>query len=926
MAKGIGLGPSKRIGEPVVKVNVNGGQPSAGRVMLALLLVSALMLPNAMASVDTGDAAKAGRASRAINEKTMEFLPQLFEDVDNDQMKVWLENLTGLGTRFLFTEQNKKAVEYIRGELEAMGYTVESQPFNYTYGKYSADLENLIVTKKGRAPFGYYMVGAHMDSMNHSAFYDLDDPNAPAPGGDDNAGGLAALLMIAKIFTQFDFEETVKFIFTNAEEMPESVGAYRYVEKASVEGHDIKGYLNVDMVCFNDLFSSMDVVYTDDNPDSSPLLFDYVFPINERFGLIDHLRGAIDPRDPLIWGDNEPFTNAGYKALAFVENVNPRAYWYPYYRPNTVYHTADDTLARMNLTLLGQVTNLSLGTLASWAGPQAPDVVPKDLVVNPRVPLENMTANVSVNLYNEGNADALSIGVDLIIDGLTVNRTTIDLEKSLTRTISFGWLPAPGNHELSIVVNRDLSVHEWNVSNDVISIEVLVKERPDVEVVSVDATEGPVMEGTTISVNATVKNHGTQFVDCWVYFKDDGELVGLKAVPLYPDDEWSGTRQWRLAGNGTHRIDVEVTRCNPPDKNESNNMRSVELRANGAPMASLSTNAQGSSVQTLTKVVFSGDGSYDDDAVSQYLFDYGDDTASGWISSDRSVHAYARDGTYVVNLSVKDTDGAVSDVSSVLLTVTDRPPDAIAWVETGSIALVGDEVVLNATGSRDRDGEIMNFTWDLAEGVSASGPVVVRTFSNPGWYNLTLTVTDDDGSMSMKTVPVQVIAIQPTAVLAGPIAAYVGEPVMFLGHRSFSTRPGISDLTYYWDLGDGTSSEDQNPVHVFSSVGVRTVKLTVEDRFGGRSEATMVVDVKIKGPEPAQALEQRPGAPAEPSMIGGMLGAILVAMALASWMRSEPPRGQGRAEGGSENNDEERTGPKKVQKVKVRAYRPRGRS
>ncbi|MEM9712164.1 MAG: PKD domain-containing protein [Actinomycetota bacterium] len=61
-------------------------------------------------------------------------------------------------------------------------------------------------------------------------------------------------------------------------------------------------------------------------------------------------------------------------------------------------------------------------------------------------------------------------------------------------------------------------------------------------------------------------------------------------------------------------------------------------------------------------------------------------------------------------------------------------------------------VTFDGSGSTDPDGSVVAHAWDLGDGTSASGPVVEHTFVEPGTYDVTLTVTDDEGATTSDTV------------------------------------------------------------------------------------------------------------------------------------------------------------------------------
>jgi len=72
--------------------------------------------------------------------------------------------------------------------------------------------------------------------------------------------------------------------------------------------------------------------------------------------------------------------------------------------------------------------------------------------------------------------------------------------------------------------------------------------------------------------------------------------------------------------------------------------------------------------------------------------------------------------------------------------------------------------------------------------------------------------------------------------------ALPGIPVQFDGSKS--TDPDLDQLTYHWDFGDGTTSDEASPSHVFADqAGDITVQLTVSD---GQATATDQIQILEK--------------------------------------------------------------------------------
>jgi PKD repeat protein len=78
---------------------------------------------------------------------------------------------------------------------------------------------------------------------------------------------------------------------------------------------------------------------------------------------------------------------------------------------------------------------------------------------------------------------------------------------------------------------------------------------------------------------------------------------------------------------------------------------------------------------------------------------------------------------------------------------------------------VGDEVVFDASASKDPDGQIVEYLWDFGDGSPAeSGPTVIHAYESPGQYTVKLTVTDDQGLSNSTEKALTVLASVVSAV------------------------------------------------------------------------------------------------------------------------------------------------------------------
>lgn len=167
---------------------------------------------------------------------------------------------------------------------------------------------------------------------------------------------------------------------------------------------------------------------------------------------------------------------------------------------------------------------------------------------------------------------------------------------------------------------------------------------------------------------------------------------------------------------------------------------------------------------------------------------------------------------------------------------------------------IGEDIEFDASGSRDPDGEIIQYIWDFGDGTTeeSTTETITHSYENPGNYIVLLTVEDDGGLNATTEKQLTFINIKhpetekdedstPTAVLAvDKDVADPEEKVVFDASSSWAwkgTETGLNkvpDEIVKWviDFGDGESSEGKNVNHEYDSPGQYVCKLTVESTKG----------------------------------------------------------------------------------------------
>jgi gliding motility-associated-like protein len=124
-------------------------------------------------------------------------------------------------------------------------------------------------------------------------------------------------------------------------------------------------------------------------------------------------------------------------------------------------------------------------------------------------------------------------------------------------------------------------------------------------------------------------------------------------------------------------------------------------------------------------------------------------------------------------------------------------------------------------------GNIVAWNWNLGAGQTSIQQNPSASYTVPGNYTISLTVTDDNGCIDTRSRVNFIVPTYPTpAFYSDDTLVCLGGPVQFT-----NTSSG-SGMTYAWAFGDGTTSTATNPTHTFADTGRYTITLQVFDING----------------------------------------------------------------------------------------------
>ncbi|PTB96667.1 hypothetical protein C9994_06420 [Marivirga lumbricoides] len=199
--------------------------------------------------------------------------------------------------------------------------------------------------------------------------------------------------------------------------------------------------------------------------------------------------------------------------------------------------------------------------------------------------------------------------------------------------------------------------------------------------------------------------------------------------------------------------------------------------------------------------------------------------------------SYSAPGTYPISLTAFDDEGNSSSITKEI-TVTNNTAPEIDF-ETGANLCITDPISFKGISNES----ISSWNWDFGDGNTATGQNTEFTFTSPGTYEVILEVEGANGCNNRIKKSITVYEPLPVTFSSSAQGAICSQkPTLF---TNTTDSPPIS--TYEWSFGDGTTSTEENPEHVYQSAGDYTVRLSVA--FAGcESFAEQTITVN-PGPE-----------------------------------------------------------------------------
>jgi PKD repeat protein len=210
-----------------------------------------------------------------------------------------------------------------------------------------------------------------------------------------------------------------------------------------------------------------------------------------------------------------------------------------------------------------------------------------------------------------------------------------------------------------------------------------------------------------------------------------------------------------------------------------------------------------------------------------WSWDFGDGSSS---TAQNPTHQYNLPGSYTVSLTAFVGQQSDTLVQADLITV-DPVPLVVGFSATPT---QGTNPLTVAFSDTSTGATTTAWSWDFGDGGSSTAQNPTHQYNLPGSYTVSLTAFV--GQQSDTLVQADLITVDPAPLVVG-FSATPTQGTNPLTVAFSDTSTGATTTAWSWDFGDGFTSTDQNPTHLYTGPGSYTVSLTA---FVGQQSDTLV--------------------------------------------------------------------------------------
>lgn len=212
---------------------------------------------------------------------------------------------------------------------------------------------------------------------------------------------------------------------------------------------------------------------------------------------------------------------------------------------------------------------------------------------------------------------------------------------------------------------------------------------------------------------------------------------------------------------------------------------------------------------------------------SNYSWDFGDGTSSVQATPLKS---YNNAVNYTITLTVYSSRGC-TDFASQTINIYPLPVSSFSVKDNCKGAI--SSFTNNSIGAT-------RYSWTFGDGGTSTSVSPIRTYSNVGTYDVSLTAITVNGCANVST---KTLTIHPRPqALFGATNVCIGTALPFSNLSTFPSGSG----TYLWKFGDGNNSTSKDPSYLYAAPGSYSVVLVAISTAGCRDSVNDIIRVFSK--------------------------------------------------------------------------------
>jgi parallel beta-helix repeat protein len=226
-------------------------------------------------------------------------------------------------------------------------------------------------------------------------------------------------------------------------------------------------------------------------------------------------------------------------------------------------------------------------------------------------------------------------------------------------------------------------------------------------------------------------------------------------------------------------------------------------------------------------VAFADQSSWRDHPATAWEWNFGDGTDID--SAASPTHVYQSPGIYSVSLKVTSNAGSDTLVREHYIHAQSLPTASFTAAPFSGVAPL--DVTFTDASLPGNTPPILRREWKFGDGGTSTAASPTHAYQSSGTYDVSLKVTTAAGSNTLTKTSYIYVQSRPTAsFVASPSGGLAPLTVHFTDTSVSQNASPI--VRRHWDFGDGATSTEQSPQHIYAVPGVYTASLTVENLFG----------------------------------------------------------------------------------------------